>query len=83
MAQTTARRQRLDPGIFDLPVEKMRAGWYTDAYFNHARATLLEDGRHPHVVMQIMQTDENMQEAPIIASKQICCVIPTFGKRLP
>ena len=40
-------RARLDPGVFDLPVEKMRAGWYTDAYFNHTRAALLEDGRHP------------------------------------
>jgi nicotinate phosphoribosyltransferase len=48
-------RQRLDPGVFDLPVEKMRAGWYTDAYFNHTRATLNEDGRHPNVVMQVFQ----------------------------
>jgi nicotinate phosphoribosyltransferase len=51
----TATRTRLDPQIFDLPVEKMRAGWYTDAYFNHTRATLLEDGRHPNVVMQVFQ----------------------------
>jgi nicotinate phosphoribosyltransferase len=48
-------RTRLDPSVFDLPVEKMRAGWYTDAYFNHTRAVLLEDGRHPHVVMQVFQ----------------------------
>src|SRR4051812_23098489 len=33
----------------------MRAGWYTDAYFNHTRSTLLEDLRHPHVVMQVFQ----------------------------
>ena len=33
----------------------MRAGWYTDAYFNHTRATLLRDGRHPRVVMQVFQ----------------------------
>ena len=48
-------RTRLDPSVFDLPVEKMRAGWYTDAYFNHTRAALLEDGRHPNVVMQVFQ----------------------------
>src|SRR3954451_13091500 len=48
-------RKRLDPTVFDLPVEKMRAGWYADAYFNHARATLLANGRHPHVVMQVFQ----------------------------
>jgi nicotinate phosphoribosyltransferase len=51
----TATRTRLDPSVFDLPVEKMRAGWYTDAYFNHTRATLLEDDRHPDVVMQVFQ----------------------------
>jgi nicotinate phosphoribosyltransferase len=47
--------QRLDPEVFDLPVEKMRTGWYTDAYFNHTRAALLRDGRHPHVLMQVFQ----------------------------
>ena len=51
-------RQRLAPEVFDLPVEKMRAGWYTDAYFNHARATLLADGRHPRVVVQVFQKNE-------------------------
>ena len=37
-------KKRLPPEIFELPVEKMREGYYTDAYFNHARATLLDDG---------------------------------------
>jgi nicotinate phosphoribosyltransferase len=53
MAQTL--KTRLPPEIFDLPVEKMRTGWYTDAYFNHARETLVKDGRHPSVVMQVFQ----------------------------
>src|SRR6266568_899101 len=48
-------RQRLDPEVFDLPVEKMRAGWYTDAYFNHTREALRYDGRNPSVVMQVFQ----------------------------
>jgi nicotinate phosphoribosyltransferase len=56
MAQTL--KTRLPPEIFDLPVEKMRAGWYTDAYFNHARETLLKDGRHPRVVMQVFQRND-------------------------
>src|SRR4051812_13587104 len=51
-------RKRLPPEVFDLPVEKMRAGWYTDAYFNHARATLLADGRHPRVVVQVFQKND-------------------------
>ena len=72
--QARAARTRLAPELFDLPVEKMRAGWYTDAYFNHARATLLQDGRRPHVVMQIFQKNESwlggMDEA--IAILKLC-----------
>ncbi len=49
------RRERLPPEIFDLPVEKMREGYYTDAYFNQAREVLLRDGRHPQVLMQVFQ----------------------------
>ncbi len=52
---TQQRAERLDPGVFDLPVEKMREGYYTDAYFNHAREALIADGRHPRVVMQVFQ----------------------------
>ena len=54
------RPDRLPPEIFDLPVEKMREGYYTDAYFNHTRATLLRDGRHPRVVMQVFQRNQAM-----------------------
>jgi hypothetical protein len=30
-------RERLAPATFDLPVEKIRSGYYSDAYFNFAR----------------------------------------------
>jgi nicotinate phosphoribosyltransferase len=33
----------------------MRAGYYTDAYFNHTRAALLADGRRPRVLVQVFQ----------------------------
>jgi nicotinate phosphoribosyltransferase len=52
---TRTEGRRLPPEIFDLPVEKMREGYYTDAYFNHTRLALLADGRHPRVVMQVFQ----------------------------
>jgi len=67
-------RERLPPEVFDLPVEKMRDGYYTDAYFNHARATLLSDGRYPRVVMQVFQKKSSflggMDEA--IAVLKLC-----------
>jgi nicotinate phosphoribosyltransferase len=48
-------RERLDPGVFELPVEKMRAGYYTDAYFNHTRDALLAEDTRPRVLMQVFQ----------------------------
>lgn len=60
MATAQRPRERLSPEIFDLPVEKMREGYYTDAYFNHTRDTLLADGRRPRVVMQVFQREEAM-----------------------
>ena len=73
MARTSSRT-RLPPEIFDLPVDKMRAGWYTDAYFNHARDALLRDGRRPQVLMQVFQKHDawlgGMDEA--IAILKLC-----------
>jgi nicotinate phosphoribosyltransferase len=74
MAVEERTRERLPPNVFDLPVEKMRAGYYADAYFNHARATLLQDQRHPRVVMQVFQKKDSylggMDEA--IAILKLC-----------
>jgi nicotinate phosphoribosyltransferase len=71
---TDTQKRRLPPDVFDLPVEKMREGYYTDAYFNHARATLLTDERHPRVVMQVFQKSDaylgGMDEA--IAILKLC-----------
>ena len=47
------RRPRLDPAIFNLPVEKMRAGYYSDKYFTRTREILLADGSRPRVTMQV------------------------------
>lgn len=52
---STRPADRLDPSVFRLPLEKIRDGYYTDAYFNHAKTLLEAEGRHPHVVMQVFQ----------------------------
>ncbi len=44
---------RLDPEVFNLPVAKMRAGYYSDKYFVRAREILLADHYRPHVTMQV------------------------------
>jgi nicotinate phosphoribosyltransferase len=48
-----APRPRLDPDIFNLPVAKMRAGYYSDKYFVRAREILLADRYRPRVTMQV------------------------------
>src|SRR4029077_16763273 len=48
-----ARRPRLDPAIFHLPVERMREGYYSDKYFVRTRELLLKDGHRPCVTMQV------------------------------
>ncbi len=55
VAPGRVRGERLPPEVFELPVEKMRDGYYTDAYFNHTRSALLHDDRRPRVLMQVFQ----------------------------
>ncbi|HKO16675.1 MAG TPA: hypothetical protein VJU87_10570 [Gemmatimonadaceae bacterium] len=47
------RRRRLDPALFELPVERIRQGFYTDKYFERTRGVLLADGYSPRVLMQV------------------------------
>ena len=46
-------RPRLDPAVFHLPVERMRAGYYSDKDFVRAREILLADNCSPRVTMQV------------------------------
>jgi nicotinate phosphoribosyltransferase len=47
------RKPRLDPAIFNLPVARMREGYYSDKYFVRARDVLLADRHRPRVTMQV------------------------------
>ena len=46
--------------MFRLPVDKIRDGYYSDAYFNFTKALLEADDHHPHVVMQVFQSKESL-----------------------
>jgi len=51
-------RERLSADVFCLPVDAIRTGHYTDAYFNGARRVLEEQDLHPRVTMQVFQKGE-------------------------
>ncbi|MGQ9614822.1 MAG: nicotinate phosphoribosyltransferase [Spirochaetota bacterium] len=53
-------RERLNPEIFNIPVEAIKSGFYTDAYFNRTRSVLLSDGNHSEVVMQVFVRDDGV-----------------------
>ncbi len=73
-------KPRLEPSVFNLPVEKMRDGYYSDAYFNRSREILALDGAHPTVRMQVFERAEavlcGIDEA--LAILRLCS-----GRRLP
>ncbi len=52
--------RRLDPAVFNLPVGRIRAGYYSDAYFNSTKELLEAEGRHPRVLMQVFQKHDSL-----------------------
>jgi nicotinate phosphoribosyltransferase len=51
----TRAHQRLDPEVFRMPVERIRSGYYSDAYFNFTKELLEAEEYHPRVTMQVFQ----------------------------
>jgi nicotinate phosphoribosyltransferase len=52
------RRKRLDPAAFQLPVEQIQQGFYTDAYFVRAREIVRQEPESPSVLMQFTGKNE-------------------------
>jgi nicotinate phosphoribosyltransferase len=61
--------------VFNLPVEQIKAGFYTDVYFNRAREIVRNDRKTPTVMMQFTAKDgawlSGIDEA--IAVLKLCC----------
>ncbi len=56
----TQTQVRLDPAIFRLPIDRIRQGYYSDAYFVYTKETLEAEGHHPRVTMQVFQKKESV-----------------------
>jgi nicotinate phosphoribosyltransferase len=53
-------RTRLDPAIFRLPVDRIRSGYYSDAYFVLTKTLLESEGVHPRVTLQVFQKQDSV-----------------------
>ncbi len=51
---------RLDPEIFRLPVQRIRSGYYSDAYFVYTKQMLEAENHHPRVTMQVFQKRDSL-----------------------
>jgi len=60
MATQVSAGSRLDPAIFRLPVERIRQGYYSDAYFVYTKSLLEAENHHPRVTMQVFQKNESL-----------------------
>jgi nicotinate phosphoribosyltransferase len=53
-------RTRLDPDTFRLPVERLRSGYYADAYFVYTKQLLEAEAHHPRVILQVFQKQTSL-----------------------
>src|ERR1700685_2612274 len=56
---STQVSDRLDPAIFRLPVDRIRAGYYSDAYFVLTKTLLEAEGEKPRVTVQVFQKQDS------------------------
>ena len=80
--QTSAR---LEPDIFRLPVDRIRQGYYSDAYFVYTKQLLELEDYHPRVTMQVFQKHDSVlggiDEA--VAVLKLCSGIEQKGSWIP
>ena len=63
------RRKRIDPALFELPVDRIRAGTFSDAYFNSSRMALRAANRTAHVTWQL--SAKNRYKGPVRTLEEI------------
>jgi nicotinate phosphoribosyltransferase len=76
----TPRTERLPPEVFRLPVERIRDGYYSDAYFNYTKELLEHEGRNPRVTMQVFQRNKSILGG---IDEAIAVLKQGSGRRLP
>ncbi len=78
--------ERLDPSIFRLPVDRIRQGYYSDAYFVYTKQLLETEGHHPRVTMQVFQKQQHSMLGGIdeaIAVLKLCSGHSENGSWIP
>ena len=56
--------QRLKTSAFDIPVDKIKSGWYSDKYFVRTKRILEKDNNHTGVLMQVFCRENAISSDP-------------------
>ncbi len=56
----TMTKTRLEPEVFRLPTQRLRDGYYADAYFVYTKQLLEQEERPPRVLMQVFQKQQSL-----------------------
>ena len=62
------RRKRLDPVVFGLPIDQIKQGFFTDVYFDRARAVLRRFSATPdlpHLARAVLQRRQTVIDAQL------------------
>lgn len=70
-------KQRLPVSHFNLPVEEIRRGFYSDSYFVRSQMILDNDNYNPQVLMQVFQR----QQAVLCGIDQAIAILKTCARR--
>jgi nicotinate phosphoribosyltransferase len=60
VATGESTRTRIEPSVFRLPVERIRDGYYSDAYFNFTKELMEAREDSPRVTMQVFQKEHSV-----------------------
>ena len=63
------RRKRIDPALFELPVDHIRAGYFSDVYVNRSREALRVQGRSARVTWQVSAQRAGCQMMEVLQLK--------------
>ena len=70
-------KQRLPVSHFNLPVEEIRRGFYSDSYFVRSQMILDKDNYNPSVIMQVFQR----QQAVLCGIDQAIAILKTCARQ--
>ncbi|UCB46166.1 MAG: nicotinate phosphoribosyltransferase [Spirochaetota bacterium] len=70
-------RKRLPAELFNIPVQKIKSGFYSDKYFSRTKDILMADGNHKTVLMQLFTRKKGV----LCGIDEAICILQTCASK--